>query len=141
MIRIRKYRVQVSDWKLDTLTKFRCFPQLLQAMWRSNEFKKVSSPISIKGRSKQVKQSHYAQWNRLGGEEDSSYSFLTSALDGVSGHGHAPAALYLREKDPRYPLDWRLGGSQSLFEHRGYRKNPLSLQGIEPLSPGCPVRS
>jgi hypothetical protein len=29
----------------------------------------------------------------------SSYSFLTSALDGVSGQRHGPAALY-----PRYPL-------------------------------------
>jgi hypothetical protein len=30
----------------------------------------------------------------------SSYSFLTSALDGVSGQRHAPAALYPRGKKP-----------------------------------------
>jgi hypothetical protein len=30
----------------------------------------------------------------------SSYSFLTSALDGVSGHREAPAALYPREITP-----------------------------------------
>jgi hypothetical protein len=30
----------------------------------------------------------------------SSYSFKTSALDGVSGRRHAPAALYPRGKDP-----------------------------------------
>jgi hypothetical protein len=37
----------------------------------------------------------------------SSYSFMTSALlyIEVSGQRHASAALYLREKDPRYPLD------------------------------------
>jgi hypothetical protein len=43
----------------------------------------------------------------------SSYSYLTSALDGVSGQRHAPAALYPRGKNPRYPLDRRLGGPQS----------------------------
>jgi hypothetical protein len=32
---------------------------------------------------------------------------------GVSGQRHAPAALYPRGKDPRYPLDRRLGGPQS----------------------------
>jgi hypothetical protein len=37
----------------------------------------------------------------LGGERRySSYSFTTSALDGVSGQLHAPAALYPRGKDP-----------------------------------------
>jgi hypothetical protein len=35
---------------------------------------------------------------------------MTSALDGVSGQRHGPAALYPREKDPRYPLYRRLGG-------------------------------
>jgi hypothetical protein len=29
------------------------------------------------------------------------YSFMTSALDGVSGQRHAPAALYPRERTPR----------------------------------------
>jgi hypothetical protein len=32
------------------------------------------------------------------GEMYSSYSFLTLALDGVSGQRHAPAALYPRER-------------------------------------------
>jgi hypothetical protein len=36
----------------------------------------------------------------------SSYSFSTSALNVVSGQRHAPAALYPRGKDPRYPLGW-----------------------------------
>jgi hypothetical protein len=34
----------------------------------------------------------------------SSYSFLTSALDGVSDQHHAPTTLYPRGKDPRYYL-------------------------------------
>jgi hypothetical protein len=60
---------------------------------------------------------------------------------GVSGQRHDPAALYPRGKDPRYPLDRGLGGPQSRSGHRGYRKNPLSLPGIEPRSPGRPARS
>jgi hypothetical protein len=60
---------------------------------------------------------------------------------GVSGQRHAPAALYPRGKDPRYPLYRRLGWLQSRSRHRGYRKNPLPLLRIEPLSPGRPARS
>jgi hypothetical protein len=60
---------------------------------------------------------------------------------GMSGQCHAPAALYPRGKDPRYPLYRTLGGPQSRSGHRGYRKNPLPLPGIEPRSPGRPVRN
>jgi hypothetical protein len=41
------------------------------------------------GGSKKLKQSRYTPWRRLGIEEYSSYSFTTSALDGVSGQSHA----------------------------------------------------
>jgi hypothetical protein len=43
--------------------------------------------------------------------------------------------------DPRYPLDRRLGGPQNWSGHRGQRKNPLPLPGIEPRSPSRPARS
>jgi hypothetical protein len=39
-----------------------------------------------------IKQPRYTPWRCLGGEEYSSYSFTTSALDGVSGKRHARAA-------------------------------------------------
>jgi hypothetical protein len=52
-----------------------------------------------------------------GREEDSSYSFLTSM--GVSGKGHALAALYPWGNDPRYPMDRRLDGSQRTHEAGG----------------------
>jgi hypothetical protein len=49
----------------------------------------------------------------LGGERKySSYSFMTSAVDVVSGQPHAPATLYPGGRDPQYPLDRRLGGPQ-----------------------------
>jgi hypothetical protein len=60
---------------------------------------------------------------------------------GVSGQRHALTALYPWGKDTRYPLYRRLGGPQSRSGHRGYRKNPLPLPGIEHRSPGHPVRS
>jgi hypothetical protein len=78
----------------------------------------------------------------LGGERSySSYSFLTSTLDGVSGQLHAPAALCPGEKTllthctggwvvPRAGLDTEVRGTIL-----------LSLPGIEPRSPGRPVRS
>jgi hypothetical protein len=67
----------------------------------------------------EVKQSRYTPWRRLRERKYSFYSFLTSALDRVSGLRQAPAALYPRGKDPGYPLDRRLGGPQSQFRHRG----------------------
>jgi hypothetical protein len=62
----------------------------------------------------------------------SSYSFLTSALDGANAQLHSPSAFYPRGKDPRYPLYWRLGGPQSRSGHREYRKYPLGVAGIMP---------
>jgi hypothetical protein len=43
------------------------------------------------------KQFHNKPMEAQGGVMYSSYSFTTSALDGVSGQRHAPAALYRRE--------------------------------------------
>jgi hypothetical protein len=42
---------------------------------------------------------------------------------GVSGQRHAPAELYHRGKDPRYPLDRRLGWPQSRSGRREKNKN------------------
>jgi hypothetical protein len=49
------------------------------------------------------------------GEEDVQFLLMLNlgTRRGVSGQRHAPAALYPREKDPRYPLDRRLGGPRS----------------------------
>jgi hypothetical protein len=60
-----------------------------------------------------------------------SIALLTSTLDGMSGQRQASAALYPREKDPRYPLDRRLGGPQSRSEHRSL------FRGLNPGHPVC----
>jgi hypothetical protein len=66
-----------------------------------------------------LKLSHYTSRSVWGERRYSSYSFSTSALDGLSDQRHAPAALYPRGKDPRYPLYRRLGGPRSRFGHTG----------------------
>jgi hypothetical protein len=68
---------------------------------------------------KAEKLSRYRHADDKGNKRYSSYSFLTSALDGVTCQRHAPAALYPRGKDPRYPLYRKLGGPQSRSGHRG----------------------
>jgi hypothetical protein len=57
----------------------------------------------------------------------SSYSFMTSALDGVSGQRHSSAAFYPRRKDLRHPLDRKLGGPRADLdtEARGKILSPL----------------
>jgi hypothetical protein len=51
---------------------------------------------------------------------------------GVSGQRHAPAALYPRRKDPRYPLVKRLGGPQSRSGRWGKKKN-LDRPIVQPV--------
>jgi hypothetical protein len=65
----------------------------------------------------------------------SSYSFLTSPLDGVSGQHHTLASLYPQGKDPLVPLDRRLGGPQHWSGQRLEEKS-LPLPGIELQLPG-----
>jgi hypothetical protein len=68
--------------------------------------------------SSTLKRSHNTPMEAQGGRMHSSYSFMALALDegewSVSHPGHASP----RGKDPRYPLDRRLGGTQSRSGHR-----------------------
>jgi hypothetical protein len=72
-----------------------------------------------------IKQSHNTPMEAQGKRRYSSYSFTTSAIDGVSGQRHAPGALYPQGKDPWYPLNRRLCGSQS-WCGQSLEKNPLA---------------
>jgi hypothetical protein len=66
-----------------------------------------------------VKMSHHHHAGAKG-ERYSSYSFLTSAPDGVSGQRQAVAVLYPQERTPQYPLNGRLGQPRILD---GTRRN------------------
>jgi hypothetical protein len=57
----------------------------------------------------------------------------------VSGQLHASAALP-PGKDPRYPLDRRLGGPQNRSERGGEEKNSQPPARIEPDNPDLPIR-
>jgi hypothetical protein len=94
-------------------------------------------PCKVKGKA--IPQHTYGG---TGGERRHSfYSFMTSALDGVSGQLHAMAALYPWGKNPWYPLDRRLGGPQNQSGHRLEEKLSLPLPGIKLQSPSSPFRS
>jgi hypothetical protein len=71
----------------------------------------------------------------------SSYSFTTSAIDGVSGQRHAPAALYSRVRTPgiRWGGGWM--GLRAGLDTEGRGKILFLLPGIELRSSGLPVRS
>jgi len=58
----------------------------------------------------------------------------------VSGQLHAPAALP-PGKEPQYPLDMRLGGTQPRPGRGGKGKRSQPLPGIEPRSSSPYVRS
>jgi hypothetical protein len=60
----------------------------------------------------------------LGGEKYSSYSFSTSALDGVSGQRHAPAALLPPGKGPPVPI----------VQEAGWTPEPVWTQRLEEKS-------
>jgi hypothetical protein len=53
---------------------------------------------------------------------------------GVSGQRHASAALYPRGKNPRYPLDRRLGGPQTGLD-AGARRKIRPCRGSNPDRP------
>jgi hypothetical protein len=60
-----------------------------------------------------VKLSHYMSWRRLGERSCSSYSFLTSALDGVEWSASRLGRALPPGKDTRYPLGRRVGGPRA----------------------------
>jgi hypothetical protein len=70
-----------------------------------------------------------------------SCSFTTSALDGDEWSASHPGRALPPEKEPMVPIVQEAGWPQSQSGHRGLRKNLLALSGIEPRSPGHPVRS
>jgi hypothetical protein len=87
------------------------------------------------------KQSHNTPMEVQGERMYSSYSFTTSAQDGMSGQLLAPASLYPRGKDPpgnHWIGGWVGPGIGLDTDARG--KILLPLPGVEPRSPGRPVR-
>jgi hypothetical protein len=70
----------------------------------------------------EVKLSRYLHVCGNGQRKCSSYSFLTSTQDGVSGQGQVPAALFPRRKDP---------GNQPIRHEAGWAPEPVWAQRLE----------
>jgi hypothetical protein len=70
-------------------------------------------------REVQAKLSRYLHADAKEERRYSSYSFLTSALDGCEWSASRPGRALPAGKNLRYPLDRRLGGPQSWSGHRG----------------------
>jgi hypothetical protein len=88
-----------------------------------------------------AKQSHNTSMEAQGKRIYSSYSFTSSAPDGLSGQRHSPAALYLRERT-----------LVPIVQEAGWAPEPVWTQRLEEKSfrlcwrsnlgsPGHPVRS
>jgi hypothetical protein len=98
--------------------------------------------INKKGQSKTKKSSpatrHGGAWRE---RRCSSYSFLTSALDGSEWSASRPGRALPRGKDPC--THWTGGwvGPRAGLDTEVRGKIPLSLPGIEPRTPGRPVCS
>jgi hypothetical protein len=79
-------------------------------------------PSSGEGQKVKVKLSRNSYAGAKGERKFSSYSFVTSALDGGEWSASRPGRALLSlppGKDPRYPLYRRLGGPESRSGHRG----------------------
>jgi hypothetical protein len=76
--------------------------------------------VGLKSRGKAVRTTHLWRGKRM----YSSYSFTTSAVDGVRGQRHAPDALYTR-----YPLYRRLDGPEPIWTHRLEEKSYCLCRG------------
>jgi hypothetical protein len=84
----------------------------------------------------QVKLSLYTSCRRQGERKYSSYTLLTSALDGGEWLASRPGRALPPGKDPRYPLD-RLAGPQIWFRHRCLGKVLCLCRGSNPGRPVC----
>jgi hypothetical protein len=79
---------------------------------------------------------NYTPRRRLDGEEYSSYSFSTSALDGGEWSVSRPGRALAPGKDSRYPLHRTLGGPQRLEEKsfRLRRASKLHRPVVQPIA-------
>jgi hypothetical protein len=92
--------------------------------------------------SEKVKQSRYTPWRRLGGEEYSSYSFSTSALDGGEWLASRPGRAFTPgERNPGTHCTGGWVGPRAGLDTEARGKILFPQPGIEPLSPGRPARS
>jgi hypothetical protein len=111
--------------------------------WRKLHNEELHNFYSSPDISKNSKAVPLRAMEALGGERRySSYSFTTSALDGGEWSASRPGRALPLGKGCPLPIVQETGWAPELvWIQRLGGKNPLPLPGIEPRSPGRPVRS
>jgi hypothetical protein len=101
------------------------------------------NPQGTRGRGKKkVKQSRYTPWRRLGGEEYSSYSFLTSALDGGEWSASRPGRTFTSgERTPGTHCTGGWVGLRAGLDTEVRGKIFCPCRESNPDRPGRPARS
>jgi hypothetical protein len=103
---------------------------------------KTHQNVKIKreaGKSKAVPQHTYG--GAWGERRYSYYSYTTSALDGGEWSASRLGRALPTGKGPPVPIVQEAGWAREPVSTQRFEKNPLPLSGIEPRSPGRPVRS
>jgi hypothetical protein len=80
-------------------------------------------------------------WSRRGERKYSSYSFMTSALGGVSGQRHATTALYPRERTTGIHCTGGWVGLRASLDTEVRGKTSCLCRGSYLYRPGLPVRT
>jgi hypothetical protein len=88
----------------------------------------------VKDKSKIVLVLYYED---VWGSEVTAPTFLSSALEGGEGASFTLQPLYSRGKSPHYPMDMKLGGSQSRSGRYGREKPCYRRES----NPGRPARN
>jgi hypothetical protein len=89
----------------------------------------------LTGAKVKVKLSRYTPWRHVGERKESSYSYLTSALDGGEWSASRPSRDLPLGKGPQYPLNTRLGGPRAGLDAGARRKILCPCRGPNPDRP------
>jgi hypothetical protein len=87
-----------------------------------------------------VKQSHYTQLKCRRERRYSSYSFITSALDGGEWSASRPGRALTPGKGPPVPIGQEAGWAPEPVWTQRLEAKSFVPSGIEPRSPGLPTR-
>jgi hypothetical protein len=105
---IKEYYCDISsylNWDPDTM----CIRGCLKDQIHNGNYTITTSCSNVILQQAKVKQSRYTPWRRLGGEEYSSWSFTTSALDRGEWSASRPGRALPPGKGPPVPIEQEAG--------------------------------
>jgi hypothetical protein len=108
---------------------------ILRRIWQEFEYRLDVCRVT-RGAKAKATPSHYTPWRRLGERRYSSYSFLTLALDEVSGQRHVSAAL--KPPSSPVPIGQEAGWAPESVWTQKLEENYCLFRGS---NPDCPVHN